>query len=157
MTHNFQIKSLGQEEFAQLFGMDDDQLQKSGATRYIVDRKPGYPCRVSLVDAEIGEEVILVYYQHHKVHSPYQSGGPVFVRKNAAPATLKINELPKMPEHRLLSIRGYDKNGMMKESAVCDGNDLRTMLNHIFNNKEVQYIHIHNAKPGCYNCIAERV
>jgi hypothetical protein len=38
-----------------------------------VDEFPGFPCRVSLQDAEIGEEVILLPYQHHKTNSPYQA------------------------------------------------------------------------------------
>lgn len=137
--------------------MDNSELEKIGAIRMTVDKKPGYPCRVSLEDAEIGEEVILLTYQHHKTNSPYQSNGPIFVRKIAKTATLDINEIPKMLNHRLLSVRGFDKKGIMKEATVTEGHTLREMLNKIFDNQEISYVHIHNAKPGCYNCVAERV
>lgn len=157
MIHNFKISSLSQEEFSKLFKLSDQDLQKSGITRCIADRKPGFPCRVSLQDAEVGEEVILLPYEHHKTSSPYQSSGPVFIRKNAMAANLAGNEIPGMLEHRLLSLRGYDKNGMMKETAICEGNNLRSFLDKVFDNKAVEYIHIHNAKPGCYNCVAERI
>jgi len=122
----------------------------------IVDEFPGFPCRDSLEDAEIGEEVILLPYQHHKTNLPYQSSGPIFVRKIAKTANYEINEIPKMFNHRLLSLRGYDKNAIMKDASVIEGNNLKAQIIKIFENDDIQYIHIHNAKPGCYNCLVER-
>jgi len=149
---NFQIKSLNAEEFSNIFELDQSGLQKIGAIKMTVDKKPGFPCRVSLEDAELGEEVMLLPYQHHKTQAPYQSTGPVFVRKNAKTAGLRINEIPKMLQHRLLSLRAYDRNGMMKESSVAEGHTLKDALEKIFSNPDIRYIHIHNAKAGCYNC-----
>lgn len=157
MANNFKIKSLRSEEFSELFTLSDSELAKHCAVRMIVDEKPGYPCRVSLTDAEIGEEVILLSYQHHKTNSPYQSNGPIFVRKNAKTADLDVNEIPHMLTHRLLSVRGFTKHGMMIEATVTEGDGLRDTLNKVFENQEVSYVHIHNAKPGCYNCVAVRV
>lgn len=154
--NNFQIKSLQDTDFSNLFRLDNRELEKIGARKMIVDKKPGFPCRVSLQDAEIGEEVILLSYQHHQTNSPYQSTGPIFIRKNAITATLDVNEIPKMLDHRLLSIRAYDKNGMMKDALVTDGHNLKVILINTFNDPEINYIHIHNAKPGCYNCKVER-
>ncbi|HTF31000.1 MAG TPA: DUF1203 domain-containing protein [Flavitalea sp.] len=150
--NNFQIKSLEASEFSNLFELDQSGLQKIGAIKMIVDKKPGFPCRVSLEDAEIGEEVMLLPYQYHKTKAPYRSTGPVFVRKNAITARLMINEIPKMLQHRLLSLRAYDRNGMMKESSVAEGHALKDALEKIFINPDISYIHIHNAKAGCYNC-----
>jgi len=152
MTHNFQIKALPDNEFAPLFSLDNHELERSGAIRMTVDKKLSFPCRVSLEDSEIGDEVILLAYQHHKTNSPYQSLGPIFVKKNAATTKLAINEVPKLLNHRLLSLRGYDSTGMMKASLVTEGQNLRTVLHETFNNQEIDYIHIHNAKPGCYMC-----
>ncbi|MEI6582772.1 MAG: DUF1203 domain-containing protein [Chitinophagia bacterium] len=122
----------------------------------IVDEYPGFPCRVSLEDAEIGEEVILLPYQHHKTNSPYQSSGPIFVRKIAKTVTYDLDEIPKMFNHRLLSLRGYDKNAIMKDASVIEGTNLKAQILKTFENNEIHYIHIHNAKPGCYNCLVER-
>ena len=154
--NNFQIKSLQDSEFSNLFKLENQELEKLGAIKMIVDRKPGFPCRVSLQDAEIGEEVILLSYQHHQTNSPYQSSGPIFIRKNATTAILDINEIPKMLDHRLLSIRAYDKNGMMKDSLISEGLSLKDILINTFTNPEIYYVHIHNAKAGCYNCKVER-
>jgi len=156
MTTNFKIKSLEGNEFSHFFDLDNSELEKMGMMRMIVDSHPGYPCRVSLEDAEIGEEVILLSYLHHKTNSPYQSSGPIFVRKIAETANLNVNEIPKLLNHRLLSLRGFDIQGIMKESTVLEGQNLREQLNKIFENQEISYIHIHNAKPGCYNCLVER-
>ncbi|MGZ8510544.1 MAG: DUF1203 domain-containing protein [Chitinophagaceae bacterium] len=154
--NNFQIKSLTDIEFADLFDLSDQQLENMGAARIIVDKKQAFPCRVSLEDAEPGEEVILLSYEHHKTNSPYRSSGPIYIRKNAITAIPGVNEIPKMLNHRLLSLRAYDKNGMMKQALVAEGHSLGTVLNTIFDNHGIQYIHIHNAKPGCYNCLVER-
>jgi hypothetical protein len=153
---NFKIKSLEESEFSALFNLDNSALEKMGAIRMIVDECPGFPCRVSLEDAAIGEEVILLPYQHHQTNSPYQASGPIFVRKIAQSAQLEINQIPKMLNHRLLSLRGYDNNAIMKEATVVEGKNLNEEINTIFENKEILYIHIHNAKPGCYNCVVER-
>lgn len=157
MMTNFQIKSLQYTEFSNLFALDNGELEKIGAIKMIVDRKPGFPCRVSLLDAEIGEEVLLLPYKHHQTNSPYKSSGPIFIRKNARTAILDINEIPQMLVDRLLSIRAYDKKGMMKEAVVAKGDSLKEILSKTFNNQEINYVHIHNAKPGCYACKVERV
>jgi len=157
MAPHFKIKSLEAEEFSNLFTLDNSELEKIGATRITVDSCPGYPCRVSLEDAEIGEEVILVSYLHHKTNSPYRGNGPVFVRKKGKTTVLEMDEIPTMLSHRLLSLRGYNRNGIMKKALVVEGENLREQLIKIFENEEISYIHIHNAKPGCFNCSVERV
>ena len=50
-TMDFQI-SADMDQFSDLFGT-------LAIERVIADGKPGYPCRVSLQDAEIGEKVLL--------------------------------------------------------------------------------------------------
>jgi len=146
MNTNFQIKSLNDKEFYDYFTLAASELEKIGVIKMIVDTKPGFPCRVSLEDADIGEEVILLSYKHHRTNSPYQSSGPIFIRKNGKPATLSINEIPEMLYIRLLSLRGFNNDGIMKEALIK-----------IFENEEINYIHIHNAIRGCYNCTADRV
>ncbi|MBT5527866.1 MAG: DUF1203 domain-containing protein [Cytophagia bacterium] len=156
-THtNFKITPLEKNKFTNLFKLKTLELEKIGALKMIVDSYPGIPCRVSLEDAKIGGEVILVPYQHHKTKSPYQSKGPIFIRKDAETVKLEINEIPEMFNHRLLSLRGYDNSGILKEAIVTEGNVLREKIAAFFKNLEIEYIHVHNARPGCYNCTIER-
>jgi hypothetical protein len=155
--NDFKIKALPYNEFAHLFVANEAELKNIGAVKMIVDEFPGFPCRVSLQDATIGEEVILLAYRHHKTDSPYQSTGPIFIRKNAIEATLVINEIPKILLHRQLSLRCYNKEGIMIHASVVEGKIIAETLQGLFTNNEIAYVHIHNAKPGCYNCVAERV
>ena len=66
----FQIVALPIEKFKPLLTLSDSELHERGARRLVVDKKPGYPCRVSLIDANPGECVLLVPFTHHDVNSP---------------------------------------------------------------------------------------
>ena len=156
MTTNFKISAI-ENSYNHLFNLNEEELTAKGGVKMIVDEKPGYPCRASLGDAEIGEEVILFPFQHHKTNSPYQSSGPIFVRKNAKSPNLGVNEIPKMLSHRLLSLRVYDKKGMMIDAKTIEGKTLKIEIEIVLKNNLVDYIQIHNSSPGCYNCQVNRV
>jgi hypothetical protein len=153
----FQITALPIEKFSSLLRQSEAELQTIGARRMVADKKPGFPCRVSLVDAEPGDEVLLLPFTHHDVTSPYRSAGPIFVRVKAETARPEVNEVPAMIRSRLLSIRGYDSAGMMLISNVVDGSELEVHLGRFFADPRVEYIHVHNAGAGCYNCRVDRV
>lgn len=155
MDADFKITAI-EEDFGHLFAMTENELKKIGAKRMFVDSKPGFPCRISLQDAEINEEVVLFPYQHHDVKTPYQASGPIFVRKNAVRTALKINEIPKMLKHRLLSLRIYDAKGFMIDARTVEGSDLKVEIKQIMENASASYIQVHNAGPGCYNCQIDR-
>ncbi|HJS58772.1 MAG TPA: DUF1203 domain-containing protein [Vicinamibacteria bacterium] len=122
----------------------------------VVDEKPGFPCRVSLVDAEVGETVLLVPFTHHDVSTPYRASGPIFIRSHARTANPAVDEVPIMFKHRQLSIRAYDEAAMMVDAKVVTGTDLEATIRHLFANESVGYLHIHNAGPGCFNCSVVR-
>ena len=152
----FQLKALSKESFLPLFNLSNDDLSLMGIKRYIVDANPGYPCRISLEDAKIGEEVLLAPYVHLQHGSPYDASGPIFVRKNAKKAVIKPNEVPIMFLHRNLSVRVYNEDSIMINASVCLGNQLKKTIELYFNDPNAAFIHIHNAGPGCFNCLVER-
>ena len=104
MNVNFRIVAI-ENEFNHLFNLSQEELAEKGMAKMIVDEKPGYPCRVTLEDANIGEEVLLFPFEHHKTKSPYKASGPIIIRKNAVKINLPINEIPEMFFKRLQSIR----------------------------------------------------
>jgi len=157
MTTDFQFVALPVENFSHLFSMSDAELASLGARRMTVDAHPGFPCRVSLMDAPIGERVILTHFQHHPANSPYQSTGPIFVRELAQSAKPEVNEIPIMFHHRLLSVRAYDETAMMKAARVVEGTTLKEAIRDFFTNEAISYLQIHNAAPGCFNCTVQRV
>jgi len=153
---DFQFVALPIEHFTDLFLMNDAELASIGARRMTVDAHPGFPCRVSLMDAPVSERVILTHFQHHEANSPYQSAGPIFVRELAQTAKPEVNEIPGMFNHRLLSIRAYDEAAMMRGARVVEGRSLEETIRDYFTNDAISYVHIHNAAPGCFNCTVQR-
>lgn len=123
----------------------------------IVDAKPGFPCRIGLADAEIGETVILLPFVHHDVDSPYRAAGPIFVRENATEAQLARGEIPEVVTSRTMSVRAYDENGIMLDGSVVPGAEMKNHIHRLFGNPKIEYLHLHNAGAGCYSCKVERV
>ena len=153
---SFQLVGLAPESFAPLFDLSDGELAAMGARRVIADERPGFPCRVSLVDAAIGEELMLLPYAHHRVSSPYQASGPIFVRRGATRGILGAGKVPDYVSGRLISARAYDRDDMMIDAEVCEGTAVAMQLDRLFRNPKVEYVHLHNAKRGCYSCLARR-
>ena len=152
----FQISALPREEFAGLIQLDDEALTALGAKRYVADRTPGFPCRVSLQDATPGERVILVPYRHQPAASAYQASGPVFVREDAITASVPPDTIPDLLRSRLVSVRAYDADHLMIEADVVDGRELDAHLARMFAQDAVAYAHVHFAKPGCFACRVDR-
>jgi Protein of unknown function (DUF1203) len=156
MNTSFQITGLPLRNFSSLFSLDEADLAKRGARRLIVDKKPGFPCRVSLEDAEPGERVILLPFVHHNTESPYQSSGPIFVRQSASEVALAPNQIPNVVASRLISVRAYDRHGMMVDCDVTEGSLITETIRRMFGNDQVRYLHLHNARAGCYSCRVDR-
>lgn len=153
---DFQFSALDIEEFTHLFGKDADSLSKMGVRRTVVDSSPGYPCRVSLQDAEVGEVVLLLNYEHQPVASPFRSSHAIYVRERATQAKPARNEVPTALRHRLLSVRAFDTDGMIVDADVIEGESLEVLIEKMLANESAEYLHVHNARLGCYLALVER-
>jgi hypothetical protein len=51
--NSFQLVGFSFEPFSSLFALSDAELLERNVHRVFAVTKPGYPCRVSLADAEI--------------------------------------------------------------------------------------------------------
>jgi hypothetical protein len=155
----FRFKGLPPDSFAPLLQMSDAELEAIGARRTIADDKPGFPCRVSLEDAEPGERLVLLSFAHQKAASPYKAAGPIFVREAARTRYDSTDVPPVFRLGRLLSARAYDAAGLMLDADVADsGNDgaLEALLERLFARADTDYIHLHYARRGCYAARVER-
>lgn len=153
----FQLSGLDHRAFQPFFAMDDAALAARGMRRCRVDDASGYPCRISLEDAPLGEDVLLLPYLHHAVDSPYRSSGPVYVRAKVTRAVLAPSDVPPYVSRRLISLRAYDHRAMMLRAEVHQGNEVAQALDDLFANQDVAYAHLHNARQGCFLCLASRV
>ncbi len=156
MPVHFQAVPLAREAFAPLFALDDAELARRGIERRVVAESNSTPCRVSLVDAAPGERVLLLPFTHHDVASPYRASGPIFVREAAPAAQPAVDEIPAILAHRLLSLRAYDANAILVEADVLEGARLADRAREMLAQETVAYLHVHNARPGCFNCRIER-
>src|SRR5260370_1109697 len=115
---SFVVSALPAAPFAPLFGLSDDALAARGAVRRKVDVKPGFPCRVSLEDAEPGETVLLLNYEHQPAPTPFQASHAIYVREGQAAADLARDEVPTLFRHRIMSLRAFSGEGMMLAAEV---------------------------------------
>ena len=150
MISSFQILALSEE-------VSKKVLDKGEGTWVDVTAPKGFPCRISLVDAKPGEKILLSHITHHDVGTPYRAAGPVYLRPNVPTAKLGPNELPKVFAGRLLSFRAYTEKGFMADAQVAPGENAKSTIESLFENKKVAYIHVHFAAPGCFCCEVKRL
>ncbi|MDZ7628928.1 MAG: DUF1203 domain-containing protein [Parvularculaceae bacterium] len=152
----FIIKGLNPEEFRPLFDLDDTALAARGALRRIADKKPGFPCRISLVDAELGEQVLLLNHESHRTATPYRSSYAIYVGPAAVAATFH-DELPPVMEHRPIALRIFDASGMLIGGDMGrNGPETKERIEAAFDNPAAAYIHAHNAMHGCFSAEIRR-
>jgi Protein of unknown function (DUF1203) len=156
---SFRISGISAEVLNEFRQLSDDELQERNVFRYIADKKPGYPCRISLVDAEVGESLLLLNFEHLRSSSPYRSLGPIFVRELAGETFVRIDEIPEVlrAPGRILSVRAYDGNDMLAGATVIGTAEIDRTIQDFFANRQVTYLHVHYAGPGCFACRVDRV
>jgi hypothetical protein len=154
----FRVTGLAPEQFVHLYGLDEPALEARGVVPCIVDAKPGFPDRIEMRDLEVGERALLLNYTHLDVASPYRSGHAIFVRDGAAARYDRINEVPEVMRIRPMSLRAFDANHMMVDADLAEGHTaVEALIQRLFADPRVAYIHAHNAKPGCYSGRIDRV
>jgi hypothetical protein len=153
---DFRITGLDAREFAHLAGLDEEDLARHRAVRYVCDGKPGFPCRVSLEDAEPGEEVLLVNFEHLPVDSPYRSSHAIYVRGGARRSFDAVNTIPGALRDRLLSVRAFDARGFIVDAEIVEGMALPPLAQRFLADERVAYLHAHFARRGCFAARIDR-
>ncbi|AHX14062.1 hypothetical protein CH75_13295 [Dyella jiangningensis] len=152
---HFRITGLPAEPFAELFTLSDEALAERHAMRVVADQPHGYPCRVSLTDAEPGQSLILLNFEHHPVGTPFRSSYAIYVREGEEQYD-EVDDVPDQLRRRLLSVRGFDEQGMLRDADVVQGTALEPLIDRLFADARVSYLHIHIARPGCYAARVDR-
>jgi hypothetical protein len=152
----FVISGLDPAPFTGLYGLNDAALAERGVVRMAVDAMPGFPCRITLEDVEVGETVLLLNHEHLPVDSPYRQRHAIFVRERATEPARFDNEIPEQLAIRTLSVRAYDADGMMTDADLVEGSDLVPLIDRFFADPSVAYLHAHNARRGCFAARIDR-
>ena len=150
----YRIRGLEPQPFAALFELDDAELEARGMTRMIVDN-PNFPCRISLSDRELGEEVILLNHVSHDGNNPYRASHAIFVSKTAEAADY-VDAIPPALDRRILSLRAFDADGMMIDAALVQPGDADPAVRKLFANPAATHIDAHTATRGCFAARSDR-
>jgi hypothetical protein len=153
---NYQLRGLEPALFESLFDLDDAALAARGMRRLRADQPVGYPCRISLEDAPVGEELLLLPFTHQDSRSPYRASGPIFVRRGRPGAARITGTLPPYLALRPLSVRAYDAADEMVDAEVVDGAEAAPVIQRYLAREDVAYLHVHFARRGCYACRIDR-
>lgn len=146
----FIIRGLPAENYSHLFGLSDAQLTAHGAKRYICDAKPGFPDRIEMRDADIGETLLLINHTSMDKDTPYRASHAIFVREGAEHSYEAANEIPPMMFDRLLSLRAFDHDGMMIDAAVATGGEIKEFVAKTLAQNQTAHIDTHTATRGCF-------
>lgn len=150
----YRISGLDPAPYKPLFGLSDDDLARRGIVRMTVNKKPSFPCRISLADRDIGEEVLLLNHVSHDVANPYRAAHAIFVAD--AERGEFVDEIPPVFQSRVLSLRGFDKDGMMVDADLAQPGEAEAAIRRLFENPAIEAIHAHNAARGCFSAKIER-
>jgi hypothetical protein len=153
---NYVLRGLEPALFEHLFDLDDAALAERGMRRVRSDAPVGYPCRISLEDAPVGEELLLLPFAHQDGATPYRASGPIFVRRGRTEAARIANELPACLTLRPLSVRAYDAADEMVDAEVVDGREAAPLIGRYLARADIAYLHVHFARRGCFACRIDR-
>ena len=154
---SFRAVGLPLSPFEPLFALGDAELAARGMRRMIVDEKPGFPCRVTLEDAEPGERADPAAVRAPARPFALSRLGPDLRARGRARAVRRGRRRAAGPARtaavrcaamtaRTASSRPMSSTATMR-SRRSRGSSHATMS---------RYIHVHNAKRGCFACRIER-
>ncbi len=153
---SFRIVPLDPAPFRPLFGLPETELAERGVKRLVADVSHGFPCRVSLADAPVGAAMLLLNHEHMGLASPYRARHAIFVREGAEPVFPEMGEIPDVIASRLIAVRAYDSEGMIRDAEIAEGTEIGPIMEAMFEDEEVAFLQLHNARRGCFAAAVER-
>jgi len=153
---SYQLRGLEPALFEDLFSLDEVELAARGMRWMRADAPVGFPCRISLEDAPVGESVLLLPFAHQDSRSPYRASGPIFVRRGRSEAARIVDELPPYLTRRPLSVRAYDAADDIIDADIVDGREAAPLIERYLARGDVSYLHVHFARRGCFACRVDR-
>jgi hypothetical protein len=148
---SFMITGLPVDEFRPLFGLSEQQLATRGIIRRVASAPVGFPCRITLEDAAVGQTLLLLNYEHQGADTPYRSRHAIYVSEAATQTRRTVDEIPGCLRARPhISLRAFDSAGMMTAAEIAPGADLAPVIERMLADPQVAYLHAHNAGRGCF-------
>ena len=152
----YAVTGLPLDDFSPLFALSDEALAARGVIRKTADYAPGYPCRITLRDAQPGESVLLLNFENHSVDTPYRSAYAIFVREAAEATAQLVDDMPPVLLGRPIALRIFDVEGMLISADLARDEALDAAIRKAFDDPRAAYIHAHNAAHGCFAARIDR-
>jgi len=152
----YRIEGLDPDRFQGLIGRSAEDLADHGAMRVIAASSTGYPCRVTLEEAQAGETLILLNYASHDVPTPFRTTYAIFVRERHGEPARYEDRVPPIMERRTLGLRGFDAAGMLCNAVLAMPGEADTRIREMLEDPRIATIHAHNAAHGCFLAAVER-
>lgn len=146
---NYMIQGLDPAAFAPLFELDEGTLARRGIVAQQVD-SAGYPCRISLENAPLHDRVLLLNFEHQPARTPFRAAHAIYVAASSRELRRYHNAIPPALQSRWLSLRAFDRAGMMVDADIVAGADAEPVIERLFEQEGVAYLHAHYAKQGCF-------
>lgn len=153
---SYVISGLPAEDFRPLFALSDAELAARGVIRKTATASPGFPCRVTLEDAQAGETVLLMNHVSHDVETPYRSAYAIYVREGAAQTARTRDALPAVFQNRPMAFRIFDEAGTLIGAELALPGQAEAAIQRAFAREDAAYLHAHNAAHGCYSARVDR-
>ena len=154
---SFVVTGLPIEPFKPFFALSDAALAERRIVRRKVDAPRGFPCRVTLEDAQPGETVLLMNYEHQSADTPFRASHAIYVREGDHPTRRDVDAIPPaMAVRPYISLRAFDAEGMMVDAEVAPGAELPPVIERMLERRDVAYLHAHYAGMGCYAARIDR-
>jgi hypothetical protein len=150
----YSIAGLDPTSFGPLFAAE--RIDPAYAKRVVATSATGFPCRVSLEDAEIGDHLMLVHHVSNDVAGPFRMAHAIYVRDGARQASKVHDTVPPMLNRRTLSLRAFDGEGMLRRAMLAEPGGTDERIRELFADSSIAYIHAHNAAYGCFLAAIER-
>lgn len=149
---DFRITGLSPEPFAPLYGLSEEALAARGVRRVRADDpSTNYPDRIEMRHARPGETLLLLNHVSQPADTPYRATHAIYVREGARDIYDRVNAVPEVMRIRLLSLRAFDAHGLIVDADVVEGVALEPAIARLLSDPQAAYLHVHNAKRGCYS------
>ena len=115
------------------------------------------PCRSCLTVFAPGEGRILFSYAPNQHDHPYNETGPVYIHeKECRPYTDNETFPPQLRTRRPLVLRCYAADGIMVGGELVGERPVEDVIESLFQDTNIKYLHARTASVGCYIARVER-
>lgn len=147
---SFQILGLEPAPFIPLYGLTDAALTRRGVHRQTVSTPHSAPDRIGLRDADPGETVLLLNWQHQPADTPYRATHAIFVREGATQRHVATGMVPEALARRSLSVRAFNGDHWMVDADLVEGEQAGPLIEKLLARPDVAYLQVHFARRGCF-------